>query len=81
MIPFTADEIYDQGGVYGEIVARYPEAPGIVPPGPAYRPVIQPRRAPMMRDRHLQIIAERGRPLARPPSIMVRGNDGLATAY
>ena len=58
---FTADGAYDQDGVYGEVVARHPEASGIVPPRSNAVPSDTAETAPTMRDRHLQIIAERGR--------------------
>ncbi len=58
---FIADGAYDQDGVYGEVVARYPEASVIVPPRSSAVPSDTAETAPTMRDRHLQIIAERGR--------------------
>ncbi len=58
---FTADGAYDQDGVYGEVVARHPEASVIVPPRSSAVPSDTAETAPTMRDRHLQIIAERGR--------------------
>ena len=57
----TADGAYDQDGVYREIAARVPEASVIVPPRSSAVPSETARTAPTMRDRHLQIIAERGR--------------------
>ena len=58
---FTADGAYDQDGVYGEVVARHPEASVIVPPRSNAVPSDTAETAPTMRDRHLQIIAERDR--------------------
>ena len=58
---FTADGAYDQDGVYGEVAARYPEASIIVPPRSSAVPSDTAQTAPTTRDRHLQIIAERGR--------------------
>jgi len=58
---FTADGAYDQDGVYGEVAARHPEASVIVPPRSSAAPSDTAQTAPTMRDRHLQIIAERGR--------------------
>ena len=61
VVSFTADGAYDQDGVYGEVVARYAEASIIVPPRSSAVPSDTADTAPKMRDRHLQIIAERGR--------------------
>jgi hypothetical protein len=58
---FTADGAYDQDGVYGEIAERYPDAPVIVPPRSSAVPSKAAETAPTQRDRHLQLIAERGR--------------------
>ena len=58
---FTADGAYDQDGVYGEVMSRHPEASVIVPPRSSAVPSDTAQTAPTMRDRHLQIIAERGR--------------------
>ena len=58
---FTADGAYDQDGVYGEVAARHPEASVVVPPRLSAVPSDTAQTAPTMRDRHLQIIAERGR--------------------
>jgi len=58
---FTADGAYDQDGVYGQVVARHPEASVIVPPRSSAVPSDAADTAPTMRDRHLQIITERGR--------------------
>jgi len=58
---FTAVGAYDQDGVYGEVMSRHPEASVIVPPRSSAVPSDTAQTAPTMRDRHLQIIAERGR--------------------
>jgi hypothetical protein len=58
---FTADGAYDQDGVYGEVFSRHPQASVIVPPRSSAVPSETAQTAPTMRDRHLQIIAERGR--------------------
>ncbi len=57
---FTADGAYDQDGVHGQVAARHPEAAVIVPPRSSAVPSDTAQTAPTMRDRHLQIIAERG---------------------
>ncbi len=58
---FTADGAYDQDSVYGEVAARNPEASVIVPPRSSAVPSDTAETAPTTRDRHLKIIAERGR--------------------
>ena len=58
---FTADGAYDQDGVYGEIAERHPDAAVIVPPRSSAVPSKTAESAPTLRDRHLQLIAERGR--------------------
>jgi hypothetical protein len=58
---FTADGAYDQDGVYGEIAERHPDAAVIVPPRSSAVPSKTVETAPTQRDRHLQLIAERGR--------------------
>jgi hypothetical protein len=58
---FTADGAYDQDGVYGQVAARHPEASVIVPPRSSAVPSEPAQTAPTLRDRHLQVIAERGR--------------------
>ena len=57
---FTADGAYDQDGVYGEIAERHPDAVVIVPPRSSAVPSKTAETAPTQRDRHLQLIAERG---------------------
>ena len=61
VISLTADGAYDQDGVYDDVAARYPEASVIVPPRSSAVPSDTAETAPTMRDRHLKIIAERGR--------------------
>jgi Transposase DDE domain len=58
---FTADGAYDQDGVYGEIAERHPDAAVIVPPRSSAVPSKTAETAATQRDRHLQLIAERGR--------------------
>jgi Transposase DDE domain len=58
---FTADGAYDQDRVYGEIAERHPDAAVIVPPRSSAVPSKTAKSAPTQRDRHLQLIAERGR--------------------
>jgi len=57
--PLTAPTI--RMAFYGEVAARHPEASVIVPPRSNAVPSDTAQTAPTMRDRHLQIIAERGR--------------------
>ena len=57
---FTGDGAYDQDGVYASVAQRHPEAAVIVPPRTTAVPARRPRR-PTQRDRHLQLIAEKGR--------------------
>src|SRR5829696_3843312 len=58
---FTGDGAYDQDGVYASVAERYPEAAIIVPPRSTAVPSETAETAPTQRDRHLQLIAERGR--------------------
>ena len=58
---FTADGAYDQEGFYDEVAERYPETSVVVPPRSSAVPSDKAETAPTMRDRHLKIIAERGR--------------------
>ena len=57
----TAGGAYDQDGVYREVTARHSEASVIIPPRSSAVPSDKAEAAPTMRDRHMQIIAERGR--------------------
>ena len=58
---FTGDGAYDQDGVYASVAERHPEAAVIVPPRSTAVPSATAETAPTQRDRHLQLIAERGR--------------------
>ena len=58
---FTADGAYDQDGVYDEVATRQPDAAVVVPPRSNAVPSDTAETAPTPRDRHLQLIAERGR--------------------
>src|SRR3954454_11225038 len=55
------DGAYDQDGVYASVSERHPDAATIVPPRATAVPSHTAERAPTQRDRHLQLIAERGR--------------------
>ena len=57
----TGDGAYDQDGVYTSIGERHPEASVIVPPPATAVPSRAAGSAPTQRDRHVQLIAERGR--------------------
>ena len=61
VISFTADGAYDQDGVYGQVAARHLEASVIVPPRSSAVLSETAPTAPTMRDRHLQVIADRDR--------------------
>jgi Transposase DDE domain len=58
---FTADGAFDRDDVYGEVAARHPDAAVIVPPRSGAVPSDAAETTPSQRDRHLQLIAERGR--------------------
>jgi hypothetical protein len=58
---FTGDGAYDQDGVYASVAERHPEAAIIVPPRSTAVPSETAETAPTQRDRHLQLIAEKGR--------------------
>ena len=58
---FTADGAYDWDGVYDEVAARHPEAAVVVPPRSNAVPSSTAKTAPTQRDRHLQLLEERGR--------------------
>ena len=57
----TGDGAYDQDGVYTSVSERHPEAAVIVPPRATAVPSQTAASEPTQRDRHLQLIAERGR--------------------
>jgi len=58
---FTGDGAYDRDDVYREVCRRHPDAAVIVPPRSSALPSATAETAPTKRDRHLQLIAERGR--------------------
>src|SRR4051794_35098309 len=58
---FTADGAYDQESVYADVAERHPEAAVVVPPRSTAVPSATAETAPTQRDRHLQLIAEKGR--------------------
>ena len=58
---FTGDGAYDQERVYASIGERHPAAAIIVPPRSTAVPSKSAEHEPTQRDRHLQLIAERGR--------------------
>jgi Transposase DDE domain len=58
---FTGDGAYDRADVYGAVAERHPDAAVIVPPRSNAVPSATAATAPTRRDRHLRLIAERGR--------------------
>jgi hypothetical protein len=58
---FTGDGGYDRDDVYREVCQRHPDAAVIVPPRSSAVPSATAETAPTKRNRHLQLIAERGR--------------------
>jgi Transposase DDE domain len=58
---FTADGAFDRDDVYNEVAARHPEAAVVVPPRSGAVPSDTAEAAPTQRDRHLGVIAARGR--------------------
>src|SRR3954466_11541941 len=58
---FTGDGAYDQDGVSRSVAQRHPSARVIVPPRSGAVPSKTAETAPTQRDRHLQLIAEKGR--------------------
>ena len=58
---FTADGAYDQESVYAGVAERHPGADVVVPPRSTAVPSATAETAPTQRDRHLQLIAEKGR--------------------
>jgi hypothetical protein len=58
---FTGDGAYDRDDVYREVCQRHPDAAVIVPPRSSAVPSATAETAPTKRERHLQLIAERGR--------------------
>src|ERR671938_9875 len=57
----TGDGAHDQEGVYASVAERHPEAAIIVPPRASAVPSETADSEPTQRDRHLQLIAEKGR--------------------
>ena len=58
---FTGDGAYDQDGVYARVGERHPAAAVVVPPRATAAPSRMAASEPTQRDRHLQLIAKRGR--------------------
>jgi DDE family transposase len=58
---FTGDGAYDRDDVYAEVAARHPDAAVVVPPRSGAVPSGTAETAPTQRDRHLRVIAVRGR--------------------
>ena len=58
---FTGDGAYDRDDVYGAVAGRHPEAAVVAPPRSTAVPSATADTAPTQRDRHLRMIAERGR--------------------
>src|SRR4051794_14330786 len=58
---FTGDGAYDQDGVYASVAESHPAAAVIVPPRSTAVPSATAETAPTQRDRHLELIAEKGR--------------------
>jgi hypothetical protein len=58
---FTGDGAFDRGDVYGEVAARHPDAIVIVPPRLSAVPSETADTTPTQRDKHLELIAKRGR--------------------
>ena len=57
----TADGAHDQESVYADVAARHPDADALVPPRATAVASDTAESAPTRRDRHLQLIAEKGR--------------------
>jgi IS5 family transposase len=57
----TADGAFDQDRVYADVAERHPDADVIVPPRSTAVPSATAETVPTQRDRHLQLIAEKGR--------------------
>ena len=58
---FAGDGAYDSGDVYAAVAERHPEAAVVVPPRTSAVPRATAATEPTRRDRHLELIAERGR--------------------
>jgi hypothetical protein len=61
VVSFTGDGAYDQDRVYASVGERHPEAEVIVPPRATAVLSETAENDPTPRDRHLQLIAEKGR--------------------
>src|SRR3954471_24056562 len=57
----TGDGAYDRNDVYTEVVARHPAAAVVVPPRSGAVLSKAAGTAPTQRDRHIEVITERGR--------------------
>lgn len=57
---FTGDGAYDQDCVYASVAQRYPEAAVVIPPR-ATAVLSRTAESAPQRDRHLHLVAERGR--------------------
>ncbi len=57
----TADGAFDRDDVYAEVASRHRGATVVVPPRSSAVPSAGAETAPTRRDRHLRLIAERGR--------------------
>jgi IS5 family transposase len=57
----TADGAFDQDRVYADVAERHPDADVIVPPRSTAVPSATAETVATQRDRHLQLIAEKGR--------------------
>src|SRR3954452_6322462 len=57
----TADGAFDQDRVYADVAERHPDAEVVVPPRSTAVPSATAETVPTQRDRHLQLIAEKGR--------------------
>ena len=58
---FTADGAYDWQSVYDEMAARHPDAAVVVPPRSDAVPSSTADTEPTQRDRHIDLLANRGR--------------------
>ena len=57
----TGDDAFNRDDVYAAVAARHPDADVVVPPRSGAVPSGTAETAPTQRDRHLRLIAERGR--------------------
>jgi hypothetical protein len=61
IVSFAADGDYDQDWVYQAVTEHHPDATAIVPPRSGAVASASAETAPTQHDRHLRMIAERGR--------------------